>query len=147
MRAGIAGGAVGLLAAAVLSACGGSDGGGGNAASASTSDSSSSSSAAAAAGSAQGAPTMVQVTAKEYSLSLSTNTFAPGQYTFQLMNGGTMTHGLEIDGPGVEDQKADLTNPGGSSSITVTLQKGKYELYCPVPGHQQLGMEVDITVG
>src|SRR4051794_41933334 len=54
MRAGIAGGAVGLLAAAVLSACGGSDGGGGNAASASTSDSSPASSAPVAAGPAPG---------------------------------------------------------------------------------------------
>ena len=87
------------------------------------------------------------VTAKDYSLTLSTNTFSPGQYTFQLSNAGGTTHGLEIDGPGVEDQKADEIAPGGSSSLTVTLQKGKYELYCPVPGHRQLGMETDITVG
>ena len=147
MRAGIAGAGVGLLAAAVLSACGGSGGGGGNAASASTSHSSPSSPAAAAASSSGGSPTTVQVTAKEYSLSLSTTSFAPGQYTFQLMNGGTMTHGLEIDGPGVEDQKADLTAPGGASSITVTLKAGKYEIYCPVPGHRELGMQSDITVG
>jgi uncharacterized cupredoxin-like copper-binding protein len=147
MRAGIAGSAVGLHAAAVLSACGGSDGGGGNAASASTSDSSPSSSAAVAAGSAQGAPTMVQVTAREYSFALSTTTFAPGRCTFQLVNSGAMTHGLEIDGPGVEKQKTDVTGPGGSSWITVTLQKGTYEISCPVPGHEQLGMESHITVG
>jgi uncharacterized cupredoxin-like copper-binding protein len=151
MRAGIAGAGVGLLAAAVLSACGGSGGGGGNAASASTSDSSPSSSAASAAASSsadgQSSPTMVQVTAKEYALSLSTTSFMPGTYTFQLTNAGTTTHGLEIDGPGVEDQKADLTTPGSSSSITVTLKAGKYEIYCPVPGHRELGMESDITVG
>jgi len=127
MRAGIAGAGIGLLAAAVLSACGGS-GGGGNAASASTSDSSPSSSAAVAAGSAQGAPTMVQVTAREYSFALSTTTFAPGRCTFQLVNSGAMTHGLEIDGPGL-------------------AQKGTYEISCPVPGHEQLGTESHITVG
>jgi plastocyanin len=147
MRSGIAGAGAGLLAAAVLPACGGSGGGGGSAASASTSHSSPSSPASAAASSSGGSPTTVQVTAKEYSLSLSTTSIAPGQYTFQLMNGGTTTHGLEIDGPGVQDQKADLTTPGGSSSITVTLEAGKYELYCPVPGHRELGMESDITVG
>ena len=147
MRAGIAGGAVGLLAAAVLSACGGS-GGGGNAASTSTSASSPSSPAAAAAsGAAQGTPTTVMVTAKEYSLALSTTSFSPGQYTFQLSNTGGTTHGLEIDGPGVEDQKANDIAPGGSSSITVTLKKGTYEIYCPVPGHKQLGMDTHITVG
>jgi uncharacterized cupredoxin-like copper-binding protein len=150
MRAGIAGAAVGLLATAVLSACGGGGGGGGNAASTSTSDSSPSSSAQSAApasGTGQGTPTTVMVTAKEYSLTLSTNSFSPGQYTFQLGNTGGTTHGLEIDGPGVEDQKADEIPPGGASSITVTLQKGTYELYCPVPGHRELGMETDITVG
>jgi uncharacterized cupredoxin-like copper-binding protein len=150
MRAGIAGAGIGLMAAAVLSACGGSGGGGGNTASTSTSDSSPSSSAASAASSSavgQGSATMVQVTAKEYSLSLSTTSFTPGTYTFQLTNAGSTTHGLEIDGPGVEDQKADLAAPGSSSSITVTLKAGKYELYCPVPGHRQMGMESDITVG
>jgi uncharacterized cupredoxin-like copper-binding protein len=147
MRTALTGAAVGLLAAAVLSACGGSDGGGGNAASTPTSTSSPSSSSESAADAGQGAPTTVMVTAKEYSLTLSTTSFAPGRYTFQLSNTGGTTHGLEIDGPGVADQKADENAPGGSSSITVTLQKGTYELYCPVPGHRELGMETDITVG
>jgi uncharacterized cupredoxin-like copper-binding protein len=149
MRARIAGAAAGLMAATVLSACGGSDGGGGNAASTSTGSSSSSSSAESSTSSSGGdaAASTVQVAAKEYSLTLSTTSFSPGEYTFQLVNGGTTTHGLEIDGPGVEDEKADLSAPGASSSVTVTLQAGEYEIYCPVPGHRDMGMQTTITVG
>ena len=30
--------------------------------------------------------------------------------------------------------------------MAVTLKPGKYHLYCTVPGHEQAGMKVDITV-
>src|SRR3954452_16334898 len=137
MRSGIAGAAVGLLAGAVLSACGGTDGGGGNASSTSTSNSSPSSSAAST----------VQVQAKDYSLALSPTSFTPGSYTFQMANDGNTTHAIEIDGPGVEDQKSDDAGPGGSASVTVTLQAGKYTIYCPVGNHRAMGMQTTFTVG
>ena len=98
-------------------------------------------------GAAPGTPTTVVVMVKEYSLTLSTNSFSPGRYAFGPSNTGGTTHGLEIDGPAVEDQKADGIAPGRSSSITVTLRKGTYELSCPVPGHREPGMQTEITVG
>src|SRR4051812_25194564 len=132
MRTRIAGAAIGLLAAGVLSACGGSDGGGGNAASTSTDGSSSSSSAESAAaspaGGAQAGAGTVEVTAKDYPLSLSTTSFSPGNYTFQMTNEGNAPHAIEIDGPGVEDQKSDTAGPGGTASVTVTLQSGEYTI-------------------
>jgi uncharacterized cupredoxin-like copper-binding protein len=30
--------------------------------------------------------------------------------------------------------------------MTVTLQKGTYEVYCPVDGHKERGMQTKITV-
>ncbi len=57
------------------------------------------------------------------------------------------THALEIDGPGVSDKASDTVSPGSSTSLTVTLRKGSYELYCPVDGHKDLGMDTTITVG
>jgi uncharacterized cupredoxin-like copper-binding protein len=152
MRARIAGAAAGLMAAAVLSACGGSDGGGGNAASTSTGSSSPSSSAESAAvasssGGGQAAASTVQVTAKDYTLSLSTTSFSTGKYTFQMANDGNATHAIEIDGPGVEDQKSDTAGPGGSASLSVTLQNGKYTIYCPVGNHRAMGMQTTFTVG
>jgi uncharacterized cupredoxin-like copper-binding protein len=40
------------------------------------------------------------------------------------------------------------TSPrGGSAKLTVDLNKpGTYEMYCPVDGHREMGMEGEITV-
>src|SRR4051794_41206374 len=105
MRTRIAGAAVGLAAVAVLSACGGSDGGG-SAASTSTGGSPSSSAGASAssASGSQTAASTVEVAAKDFTLTLSTTSFTPGRYTFQMTNDGKATHAIAIDGPGVEDQ-------------------------------------------
>jgi plastocyanin len=151
MRSQIAGAAAGLLAAAVLSACGGSDGGGGSAASTATGNPSPSSSTASAPASSsagsQASATTVQVAAKDFTLTLSTASFTPGTYTFQMTNDGNATHAIEIDGPGVEDQKSDTAGPGGSASVTVTLQAGDYTIYCPVGNHRAMGMQTTFTVG
>jgi uncharacterized cupredoxin-like copper-binding protein len=32
-------------------------------------------------------------------------------------------------------------------TLTVTLKNGKYDFYCSVPGHKQLGMNVEVTIG
>jgi plastocyanin len=42
---------------------------------------------------------------------------------------------------------AKLTaKPGKVSTVTVTLKKGTYEYYCPVPGHKEAGMKGTLTV-
>ncbi len=37
--------------------------------------------------------------------------------------------------------------PGQSTKLTVTFKKGAYDIYCPVPGHKALGMNMNISVG
>jgi uncharacterized cupredoxin-like copper-binding protein len=91
--------------------------------------------------------TTVTVKETEYKLELSQSTFSPGTYTFTAENDGGTTHALEIEGPGIEEQQTGSLAPGASGSLTVTLQSGKYELYCPVDSHKDRGMEMDITVG
>ncbi len=91
-----------------------------------------------------------QVTAKEteFKIQLSQQSFSPGTYTFVAQNDGKLPHSLAINGPGVSNQRiAGTIGPGKSMSITVTLQKGSYDVYCPVPGHKQQGMDVQISVG
>ncbi|HEX2498493.1 MAG TPA: plastocyanin/azurin family copper-binding protein [Actinomycetes bacterium] len=46
----------------------------------------------------------------------------------------------------MEEQETDTLSPGDSGQLTVDLQAGTYELYCPVGGHRGLGMETEITV-
>ena len=42
--------------------------------------------------------------------------------------------------------KTPLIDAGQSESLEVDLQPGKYMFYCTVPGHEQSGMKVDVTV-
>ena len=97
------------------------------------------------AGSAAAAPKVTRVVAveTEYHIALSKKTFKPGKYTFVAENKGQVIHALEITGPGVHATTKDL-NPGQNASLTVTLKKAKYDVFCPIPGHKQLGMNVNI---
>ena len=90
----------------------------------------------------------VIATESEYKIQLSTTALTPGRTTFVAMNKGKVAHSLEIDGPGVSDKRILGTiTPGSSKRITVMLQKGRYEIYCPVDGHKQLGMDLHVQVG
>ena len=69
-----------------------------------------------------------------------------GAVTITVKNEGQTTHALEVEGQGTEKKTEDIA-PGDSATLTVTLKKGSYEMYCPIDGHKKLGMEGDIKVG
>jgi plastocyanin len=94
-----------------------------------------------------GSGTRVTVTETEYGLKLSRSSYTPGTYTFVSDNAGKITHALSIDGPGVEDARTKNLQHGQEAMLTVTLKKGTYDMYCPIDGHKQLGMEQHIKVG
>ena len=137
--------AAGVLLVAGCSASGASASPGTSpaAAPASPSAAPSSPAAAGAAGS-----TTVTATETEFHIALSAKTFSPGTYKFVAVDKGQLQHNLVINGPGVNQVKtAGLLSPGQSGSVTVTLAKGTYDIFCGVPGHQAQGMDVHITVG
>lgn len=128
-----------VLAAAFLAGCSSSGGGGGAG--------TTSASAATASSSAAVAGTAVTATEKEYSISLSTQTFTSGPYTFTVHNTGETAHNLTIEGPGVDKQATSTIQPGQTATLAVTFQKGTYELWCSVDEHKDQGMDLHITVG
>jgi uncharacterized cupredoxin-like copper-binding protein len=136
---------VGPLAVVLVAACGSSKkapaGGGGGSASSSAPSASTSSSAGAAAG------TAVTATETEFGIALSTKTFTPGTYTFTVKNDGKFPHNLTVEGPGVDKQASPKMAAGESGTLTVTLQKGSYELWCSVDAHKDKGMDMKIQVG
>ena len=89
----------------------------------------------------------MEVKATEFAFSLPTTHFSPGTYTFVMKDDGHATHAIAINGPGVSNKSSSFTGPGGSASLTVTLQKGSYVLWCPVGNHRAIGMQTDLTVG
>jgi uncharacterized cupredoxin-like copper-binding protein len=126
------------LAIALLAACGGT----------STANTPTPSAASSAAASAAGASagTKVGVTEKEFSITLDRTSFSPGTYSFAIQNQGRYAHNLKISGPGVTSAGSSVMAGGQSGSLTVTLQKGTYQLWCGVPGHKDKGMLTSITV-
>ena len=69
-----------------------------------------------------------------------------GETTFTVSNEGEFPHALEIEGNGIEEETEEL-GPGESGSLTVDLEPGEYELYCPVGDHREQGMVGTLVVG
>ncbi|GGJ14305.1 cupredoxin domain-containing protein [Streptomyces brasiliensis] len=91
--------------------------------------------------------TTITVTMKEYSLTLSPAHAAAGTVTFVVDNAGAVAHALAVAGPGVSDAHTSTVPPGGQARLTVTLQAGSYELWCPIDKHRELGMDTHLQVG
>lgn len=82
----------------------------------------------------------------DFHIRLSTQNYRPGQYTFTAENMGHHQHALELVGPGGENRSKTL-DPGQSTALTLTLKSGTYQVFCPIGGHRDLGMNTKITVG
>ena len=86
--------------------------------------------------------TVVKVSAMDtLKFTLSSKTAKAGVVSFVVTNKGKLSHDFKIAG-----KKTPLLSAGKSATLTVTLKKGKYTFYCPVPGHRALGMRGTLTV-
>jgi hypothetical protein len=83
----------------------------------------------------------------EWKVELSQAGVSAGTVRFVVTNSGSIPHGFEVEGQGIE-QEIEMIQPGASDTLTVTLQPGTYEVYCPVgeDSHKKLGMEAHLTV-
>lgn len=69
-----------------------------------------------------------------------------GPTTFEVRNVGAAEHSFEVEGNGIEEELEATLKPGETSTLAVDLQPGTYEVYCPVAGHEDLGMVIELTV-
>ena len=97
-------------------------------------------------GEAAAAGQKVMVGEVEYKIELPKTTFAPGKYTFEVENKGTIPHNLTITGPGISKEATPDISAGSSSSVSVKLERGTYDFYCSIPGHKAQGMDQKVTV-
>jgi uncharacterized cupredoxin-like copper-binding protein len=86
----------------------------------------------------------IEVKLSEYKIDMPA-TVPAGSTTFKVTNTGKESHNFEIEGNGIEKRVGTL-NPGETKTLLVVLKPGKYEAYCPVPGHKSHGMSLDLTV-
>jgi plastocyanin len=88
----------------------------------------------------------IQISATDFQFEPADITADAGEISFELTNDGQSPHALEIEGNGVEEE-SDTIDAGDSTTLTVELDEGTYEIYCPVGDHRDRGMVGTLTVG
>jgi plastocyanin len=117
-----------VTGALALSACGSDEGGDGATTAAATAET-------------------IEISATEFAFDPPTIQLdQAGEYTFRLTNDGGTEHALEIEGQGVEEE-TETIGAGETAELTLSLEPGEYEMYCPVDGHREMGMEGTVSVG
>ncbi len=119
-------------------------------------------------GGGTGSGTTVNVTLSEFKIEMDKTQVPAGNVTFQVKNGGTITHEFVVfktddaadalpkasEEDEVNEDDATLTSMGEvedvevgtSKSFSADLQPGKYVAICNVEGHYGSGMHVEFTV-
>jgi len=102
--------------------------------------------AGALAGQSTTRKTTVQVTEREYRISLSTKSLPAGSVRLVVHNAGRIAHRLSISGRGLSTATTPLIPPGATRALTVTLGGGSYRLWCPLGNHAASGMKTSLAV-
>lgn len=124
--------AAALAAAATLAACGGTAGG---------------------TGGGSEAVVTVSVRLFEWGIEIDGQTvdksgkveLPAGKVAFEVKNTGMHVHEFEVKGGSLDAKTADV-QPGQEATLTVDLAPGSYEVWCPLPGHRESGMDGVVTV-
>jgi plastocyanin len=75
----------------------------------------------------------------------ATATAPAGTIAITYINDASSPHTMAIDGV-ASFKELKVTKKGDTVKATVPLTKGKYTLYCTLPGHRSAGMETALTV-
>jgi plastocyanin len=93
-------------------------------------------------------PAHVQVSAKEFSFTLSHASVAAGHIDIELLNAGQDEHNLHIRpaSGGADVGALPTLQAGHHEDIEFNLPAGTYTFYCSMPSHEALGMKATFTV-
>jgi plastocyanin len=85
-------------------------------------------------------------TATDFKFSQPSASAKAGNVSIKLANKGQAPHAIEIEGAPGGDKESQTIQAGSSTTLNVKLPAGKYEFYCPVDNHKQMGMKGELTV-
>ena len=95
-------------------------------------------------------PARLLVEATEFHFTLSRTTLRAGRAVIQLAIRGEDPHDLRLrklgGTPKAQISAVPETLPGNVAEWRGKLTKGRYELYCSLPGHRKAGMHAVLTV-
>jgi plastocyanin len=93
------------------------------------------------------APTRVEVTAHEFSFTLSRQTVHPGAAILELVNFGQDAHDLRLQRRGARHiAGTPVVLAGSRYDLKVVLQRGRYTLWCSLADHRARGMTATLVV-
>jgi hypothetical protein len=92
--------------------------------------------------------TFVSVGAKEFSLTLSRPLVGRGSVRVELRNNGEDPHNLVVSPEGTHTPLLSFStlDSGTYERKSVTLDPGRYQLWCSLEGHEAKGMSVTLNV-
>lgn len=142
-----------VLGAVVLWGCGAGDAPGGDPQAGDTATAAGPQAPGSAAGTSMPADNgeirNVSASLTEWAVTLSQDSVATGAIAFEIRNAGTMPHRFEVEGNGEEWATEDIA-PGEDITMSVTLEPGEYEVYCPIEAggesHAERGMRTRLRV-
>jgi uncharacterized cupredoxin-like copper-binding protein len=104
--------------------------------------------AATPGGASQQGISFVQVTEKEWQLTLSRASVKKGRVIVEVLNFGTDNHDLVVQGKkkGAKQFRFKVLDPRGRTERSLTLTPGRYALWCSLPQHKQRGMSTTLIV-
>lgn len=90
-----------------------------------------------------GASTTINATEKDFAIALDKTSVPAGSVTFKISNQGPSPHNITIK---ELNKVSDTYDAGKGGDFKVDLPAGTYTVICNIPGHEQLGMHVMLTV-
>lgn len=98
-------------------------------------------------GTPNGSPagSQVPVTLTDFAIEMPVE-LQEGVTTFVVTNDGEQDHGFVISGEGIHAEVSEEIPPGGSRTVTIALNLGIYDVWCPVGDHEQQGMHLSVQV-
>jgi hypothetical protein len=91
-------------------------------------------------------PARVLVEATEFRFTLSRTRIKPGPAIIQLAIRGEDPHDLKVARARAAKASVAETLPGGVGEWRGRLTRGRWTLYCSLPGHKKAGMRATLTV-
>lgn len=93
------------------------------------------------------APARVQVSADEFRYTLSRSAIARGPAIVELVNYGEDEHDLALRrAGGTRTYRIGRVAPGEVGELETKLAKGRFTLWCTLPGHRERGMRARLRV-
>jgi hypothetical protein len=91
-------------------------------------------------------PEVLNVVLREGRVDVFPGLVARGKVELDIVNEGTLEHGIHVVGPGVDEQSDELIVPGQHSRLILKLTPGTYVLTCPDGDHAARGMRTTLSV-